>query len=658
MTMKTFRITSPLLWMLALLLAFIPVLAWLQWHWIGEIADREAERLRVNVRTTSTYAAWSFSQRIIALQQAFPISGATEPSRYAHEIDQMWHDWKQANDTLLVKSISIVSTNPRSQEAEMFAFNQTSGKLVLVNDSLHKEAAKSYNTSLPVSRMTNGLRALVIPILPKRMIEDIGLYSGKTQRQGSTPFQGSVPIQGTTPFQGNLPFRGGSPFQGGLPMPNNRTNPASEAPQPNTFPPGGNMMMMRAMLGGMRVDMLVIELDSAYLRQRFIPSLLKPYFQKTGYHWAVFERTNGTLLSAYDNAISPNDFATPDFTAPFGFVPPRAPGNIGRALTSVFSQLPLALANEQQSHQDSSSPEEIAPSEKITGIDSAIVGNLLGTTELRVIAAEGSVEGEVMGFRRRNLAVSFGILLVLTVGLVVVFMAVARSERLAVQQMRFVAGVSHELRTPLAVLHSASENMADGIVKTPEQVRKYGQVMKGEIARLVEMTEQTLTFAGIQSGKKRYDFHPTDLQALIDEVLRRNHDFLIGEGFAVDFTKTEALPLVAGDAKALSSALENLISNAVKYSLEKPKICITTSVVGAMVCVSVQDFGRGVLAKEQKRIFEPFYRTSEAVDAQIHGNGLGLSIVQHIVKQHGGFVSVESEVGKGSIFRLHLPLPN
>jgi signal transduction histidine kinase len=107
--------------------------------------------------------------------------------------------------------------------------------------------------------------------------------------------------------------------------------------------------------------------------------------------------------------------------------------------------------------------------------------------------------------------------------------------------------------------------------------------------------------------------------------------------------------------------LDNLISNAVKYSFNasssaRGEILITSGVTHNEAYIAVQDFGRGISPNEQKRIFEPFYRNPGVVDEQIRGNGLGLSIVQHIVKQHGGRISLESEIGKGSTFTVYLPV--
>jgi signal transduction histidine kinase len=249
-----------------------------------------------------------------------------------------------------------------------------------------------------------------------------------------------------------------------------------------------------------------------------------------------------------------------------------------------------------------------------------------------------------------------------------------RSERLAQQQIQFVAGVSHELRTPIAVLHSASENLADGIVKTPEQAQRYGTVMKREIVRLMEMTERTLSFAGIQSGKRMFDFQPALLADIVTAYLLRNHEMLEQEGCTVLVQHDTTLPLIPLDSRAIDSVLDNLVSNAVKYGAvpyndsETPaatmlavqarrELRITTCRVGNDAVLSVQDFGRGIAPKDHKHIFEPFFRTAEALNAQIHGSGLGLSIVRHIVKQHGGSIRLESAIGSGTTFFVHLPIP-
>ena len=123
--------------------------------------------------------------------------------------------------------------------------------------------------------------------------------------------------------------------------------------------------------------------------------------------------------------------------------------------------------------------------------------------------------------RRRNLLVSSSILALLGVSVGFLVVTTRRAQELARQQMEFVAAVSHELRTPLAVIRSAADNLADGVVHDDAQVRKYGELVRGEGRRLTEMVEQILEFAGIQSGQRSFALRPVALDPLLQEVVAR-----------------------------------------------------------------------------------------------------------------------------------------
>ncbi len=659
--MAQLRIKSPLLLLLGLLLLLIPIFAWLQWRWIGEISDREAERLRINVRTTSTYAAWNFNQRLMGLQQAFTLPAETSDSAIAEELSDAWNLWKQHNDSHLVASVYFV----RAPGHSAYRLDLPTKQLSPISDSLLASIGIDLEKAQPItiSRVTKSLRALILPMFPANMGNRFSSgtgYFSRTNPPQDAPPKDSLP-NGAQRSNKSMPLVVPKEIARGLPQ--------QKAPQQKT-PPDGNLYhgnrqqrpsregIIFSAPGNFSMSYIIVVPDSAYLRKHFLPSIIQQYFHEREYRWAVIQSDDSTLLSSSEPILSPREMATPDFTTVIGFIPPRPPGRMGRTMAALTSRMPLILATESdsilQKNRAQSSP--VQNPARTSGADSLALKEFFGTTELRVVAARGSLAREVEAFRWRNVAVSFGALLVLAGGLVVVFAAVARSERLARQQMQFVAGVSHELRTPLAVLHSASENLSDGIVKTPEQARRYGQVMKREITRLVEMVEQTLTFAGIQSGKRTFEFQPTDVQTLIEDCLERNATFLQGENCAPEIHVQSGLPPIHADSRALGSVLDNLLANAVKYSVGGCTVRITSSIVGKELVIAVQDSGRGIAAKEQKSIFEPFYRTRETIDAQIHGNGLGLSIVQHIVKQHGGFVQVVSELGKGSTFSVHFPL--
>ena len=131
----------------------------------------------------------------------------------------------------------------------------------------------------------------------------------------------------------------------------------------------------------------------------------------------------------------------------------------------------------------------------------------------------GSLEALVQQSRRRNLAIGFGVLLLLAASFALVLAAAARQQRLARQQIEFVASVSHELRTPLAVICSAGENLADGVVAEPEQVKRYGALVGAEGRRLADMVERVMTFAGIASGAAPRPAADVDVRAVVGEAV-------------------------------------------------------------------------------------------------------------------------------------------
>jgi signal transduction histidine kinase len=250
--------------------------------------------------------------------------------------------------------------------------------------------------------------------------------------------------------------------------------------------------------------------------------------------------------------------------------------------------------------------------------------------------------------------------LVLLAGIFVVLTVAAfNAQKFARLQMEFVASVSHDLRTPLAAIFSAGENMQDGVVTHGPELKSYGSLIMNQSRQLMKHIDRILLFASIQSEMSRYNTRQIDVLETLKSV--RDHTaVLIHQGnFIVEEEIESNLPQVLGDPFALCICLENLISNAVKYSRNDRRIRIVAklqrSAGGAeTVAISVQDFGIGIDASELKSIFEPFYRGREALNAQIYGTGLGLSLAKHFVGSMGGSLSVASKVGVGSVFTLHL----
>jgi signal transduction histidine kinase len=238
---------------------------------------------------------------------------------------------------------------------------------------------------------------------------------------------------------------------------------------------------------------------------------------------------------------------------------------------------------------------------------------------------------------------------------VLIFLSAQRAKRLAQRQLDFVSSVSHEFRTPLAVIYSAGENLADGVAKEETQVSRYGNLIKGEGKKLTAMVEQILDFAGANSGKKRYDLRAADVGEIIENALAECQPLIAEKGIAVEREIAENLPPLIVDKNALSRAIQNLIGNAVKYSNGGKWMKISAKNGGGKIKIAVEDSGIGISAKDLTHILEPFYRAKAVVDEQIHGNGLGLSLVKQIVDAHKGNVKIESELGKGSKFTIELP---
>jgi two-component system sensor histidine kinase SenX3 len=280
--------------------------------------------------------------------------------------------------------------------------------------------------------------------------------------------------------------------------------------------------------------------------------------------------------------------------------------------------------------------------------------------ELVVKHRVGSLEAAVAATRRRNLAFSFGSLLLLAVSTAFIFISAKRAQSLARLQIDFVAGVSHELRTPLAVICSAGDNLADGVIAdTSHSTRKYGELIRNEGRKLAGMIEQILQYAGGQEGRRRYNLRPEPLNKIVDAALKQLQPAIAEAGFTIEKNFASDLPHVHVDATALSHVIQNLIQNSLKYSNQNRWLGIRTSTVFHKrkpgVLLTVEDKGIGIASAELPHIFDPFYRGNAAISAQIHGTGLGLYMVRETLISMGGTISVKSSPGKGSTFTITLP---
>jgi len=255
------------------------------------------------------------------------------------------------------------------------------------------------------------------------------------------------------------------------------------------------------------------------------------------------------------------------------------------------------------------------------------------------------------------LGVAVVLLAAANVTLVVLFSR--RSRRLAKLRMDFVTSVSHELRTPLAVIRSAAENLADGVVQPGDSVREYGRLIREESRRLGAMVERILLFSSVRSSPS-YRPRPLDVGPIIEGLLAEAASAIRSAGVSVEKHVDPELPQALSDEGALKECLLNLISNALKYGADghwmSIRAMVATEATGPEIQVTVKDRGPGIEPGELEQIFEPFFRGDRVRSSQTHGSGLGLSLTKQIIEAVGGKITVLSEPGRGSAFTLHLPI--
>ncbi|MCP4870803.1 MAG: HAMP domain-containing histidine kinase [Proteobacteria bacterium] len=255
-----------------------------------------------------------------------------------------------------------------------------------------------------------------------------------------------------------------------------------------------------------------------------------------------------------------------------------------------------------------------------------------------------------------RLGMIFALLVIILVGIVVIGRAVAREVEIARLKSDFVSSVSHELRTPLTTIRIMAEMLALGAVPSGDKQAEYHRNIVSEAERLTRLINNVLDFARIEEGRKKFQIGMGDIGDAVYEVEKITGDYVRKEGFTLTTTVAEGLPPTAFDRDAIIQALINLMSNAVKYSLDDKRIEMGVRMEDERIVLSVQDHGPGIDPKEVPHLFEKFYRGGDHMTREVGGTGLGLSIVQHIVAAHGGSVVVKSRLGEGSRFEFALPV--
>ncbi len=402
----------------------------------------------------------------------------------------------------------------------------------------------------------------------------------------------------------------------------------------------------------------IIEMSPEYLRSTYLPELAKKHFGND-YFIRIARRNNPKIVIFDSVAGQASDFGHSDATASLYEVRPELAVRFAQQFgvnpgPGGIRGFPGGPPRPRQSAKSKAGPQGS------TGIQSnAPQGEPRGRWTISARHKSGSLERAVGFVRYRNLGISFAILLLMAITLVMIIATTQRAQQLAHLQMEFVASVSHELRTPLAVIRSAGDNLADGLVASEGQVRRYGSLIRNEGRRLSDMVEQIMSFAGLEKGRSKFEFTSVDVQTIVQRAMSACEPTLRNSGCQVELELQDDLPKVLADANSLAHCIQNLLTNAAKYAHQSGPIALKArkveSAKGPQLEISVEDHGPGIESADLPHIFEPFYRGRRAVEDQIHGTGLGLSLVKRIMDAHSGRVEVISNIGQGCTFTLKLP---
>ena len=644
----------------ALVLLLLPALAWMQYRWLGQLSEAESERMQRTLRTSALQFARDYDGELARAQTGLAVDG------------------------------SIVRDENWAAYAERYSnwFERTSNP-GLIKDVLLIDAPGVLGSGHPLEPNT--------PVPADRL----RLRRWNSQARAFEPWPWPEELDRARPVIGQqlgmlkmLRAQAGPGSRGGRGNISLTISGAKTLMAPVTlleFPKDGQLPP--------RIDVLgftIIELDLDDVRRTMLPALARRHFEVDGvpvYRLAVVNREDaGDIIWESEPGAARQVQLHPDVVQDFAAPRPEQIFVVTREQATALTPgapppppPPPAVPPPPAPPMAGPLPPPAADNVFVSVVENrggggpagrmirTGVGTMEGRWRLVAQHRAGSLEAAVASARSRNLVLSSGVLVLLTMAIGLIVVSARRAQTLARQQMEFVAAVSHELRTPVSVIGTAAGNLADGVVADPDRVKKYGETIRGESRRLAETVERVLQLAGIESGRVGASRVPLYAAELIHEAVESCRPQIDASGATVEVDIAADLPPVSGDRSALRSALQNLVSNAVKYGGDARWVRVSARLrpssgyfvkerrrgatlfeVPAVEFV-VEDRGLGIPSEDRKHIFEPFYRGRDAVTQQIQGSGLGLNLVQRIAIAHGGMVTVESEPGKGSAFTLRLP---
>ena len=243
------------------------------------------------------------------------------------------------------------------------------------------------------------------------------------------------------------------------------------------------------------------------------------------------------------------------------------------------------------------------------------------------------------------------------IGTLIMFRDVTQLRRLENMRSDFVANVSHEIRTPLTAIKGFVETLRYGKVKKTKEIQHFLGIIQKHVDRLNSIIDDLLTLSRIEHGDQEkpillQEYKISDVFQSAAQICRSKAD---KKKINLDLMDNQGI-IAYCDPHLLEQAVINLIDNAIKYSNNEGAIKIKSDQIGSEIIIEVQDQGIGIAQSHLPRLFERFYRVDKARSRNLGGTGLGLAIVKHIAQVHGGYVSVDSILGRGSTFSIHLPI--
>jgi two-component system phosphate regulon sensor histidine kinase PhoR len=228
--------------------------------------------------------------------------------------------------------------------------------------------------------------------------------------------------------------------------------------------------------------------------------------------------------------------------------------------------------------------------------------------------------------------------------------------RLNKLKSEFISNVSHELKSPLTSIHMMTEMLHHNRVENEERKAEYYSAMLEDSEHLSHLIDNILDFSRIDEDRKKYEVIDLDPDKLIREFIKSIQEMIRESGFEISYNCPNKVSVIRADRNAILQVLYNLVDNAIKFSGTSRKIDINLVFMDNDIQLSVKDYGIGISIKDQEKIFERFYRCEESQQSGIRGSGIGLTIVKKIVEDHGGYLTLDSRPGEGSMFTVRIPV--